>query len=67
MRTLTFMSKTIRQGCYGLGYHTWAGGEDVDYAGLRKDCLGCHDCKPDQYTKRHYKRRTKAATKRGKG
>jgi hypothetical protein len=43
--------------CYGVGYTIVDGGPDYDGAQFRRDCRGCHDCKPDEYTKSHYKRK----------
>jgi len=52
---------TIRVGCQGLGYvlvpcDRW---DDCEYSLGRRDCKGCHDCNPKDFTKSHYKRRPK--------
>lgn len=49
-----------RPGCHGVGYTLiWDREEEINW---RRDCRGCHDCKPDEYTKGNYKRRKPAHT-----
>jgi hypothetical protein len=59
---LTRFLNVQRSHCGGIGYTIVDGGPDCDGAQFRRDCRGCHDCKPSEYTKGHYKRRTPKST-----